>query len=344
MIDEREANDAPRANVEPGVDTDRSANAPPRANDEPSARVEPRPAAVVPLSELSDYEVAEQNFDVRGWDVLAGGGERIGAVTDLLVDVTKLKVRYVAVRLDVKPEARHVLVPIGLTKLDGARRAVLVDSLSQAVMWALPKYEGGELSREAENTLRASLQAAIPAADFYEHPHFDDARFYGDYRPADRAVLQRRGTLSGQAPPLNDQAPPLSRLKNVDDFEIAPGSPDIRGWKIVGAEGTKIGTVQDLLVDLAAKKVRYLEIDVVEDIKGIERTLLPVGLAIIDREDKIVFIPEVSATTLGRLPAYRGEPVDRAYERALLQAIPPRYGAPVSTGAFYDHRYFEDRR
>ena len=56
-----------------------------------------RTAAVTPLSELSDYEVAEQHYDVRGWDVLASGGEKVGEVTDLLVDVAKLKVRYLAV-------------------------------------------------------------------------------------------------------------------------------------------------------------------------------------------------------------------------------------------------------
>ena len=155
--------------------------------------------------------------------------------------------------------------------------------------------------------------------------------------PADR-TLQRRDAPA-------EQAPSLSRLKNLDDFQVAPGSADIRGWKVVGAEGAKVGTVEDLLVDTAANKVRYLEVDVESaGVAGAERALLPVGLAIIDREDKIVFVPEIGTATIGQLPPYRGEPVDRAYERSVLEAIPPRHEPPASTRAFYESRYFDDGR
>jgi photosynthetic reaction center H subunit len=298
-----------------------------------------RTGALMQLSELSDYEVAERHYDVRGWDVHASGGEKLGEVTDLLVDISKLKVRYLAVRLDAEAAAgRHVLLPIGLAKLDGARRAVLIDSLSQQVILALPRYEGGEVSRERETTLRATLQAAIPAGDFYEHPHFDESGFYGDYRHVGRSVLRRRDAAA-------EQAPSFSRLKNMEDFEVAAGSPDVRGWKVVGAEGTKVGKVEDFLVDTAAKKVRYLEVDIEgAGVAGAGRALLPIGLAIVDHEDEIVFVPEIGAAAIKRLPPYRGEPVDRAYERAVLEAIPPRQALPASTHAFYDSRYFDDRQ
>ena len=102
----------------------------------------------------------------------------------------------------------------------------------------------------------------------------------------------------------------------------------------MGAEGAKVGTVEDLLVDTAANKARYLEVDVASaGVAGAERALLPVGLAIIDREDKIVFVPEIGTATIGRLPPYRGEPVDRAYERSLLEAIPPRHESPAIDSA-----------
>jgi photosynthetic reaction center H subunit len=296
-----------------------------------------RTAAITPLSALPDCEVAERHYDVRGWDVLASGGEKVGEVTDLLVDVAKLKVRYLAVRVDADPAARHVLLPVGLAKLDETQRAVLLDSLSQPVILALPKYEGGEVTRERETTLRATLQAAIPAGEFYDHPHFDETRFYGDYRSAERSLLQRRDSAV-------EEAPRFTRLKNLDDFQVAPGSPDIRGWKVVGAEGEKVGTVEDFLVDTTAQKVRYLELDIEAAGAAAGRTLLPVGLAIVDREDKIVFVPEIGAATIGRLPPYRGEPVDRAYERALLDAIPPPRETTGPMRAFYESRYFDDRR
>jgi len=52
------------------------------------------------LGELNEYERAGGSLDVRGWDVVASGGERLGAVCDLLVDPGARRVRYLEVELD----------------------------------------------------------------------------------------------------------------------------------------------------------------------------------------------------------------------------------------------------
>ncbi len=57
-------------------------------------------SAVVPLSRLPGYKVADGDPDVRGWEVVAGDGRRIGKVEDLLVDTAAMQVRYLAVALD----------------------------------------------------------------------------------------------------------------------------------------------------------------------------------------------------------------------------------------------------
>lgn len=50
---------------------------------------------------------------------------------------------------------------------------------------------------------------------------------------------------------------PLSHLHN---YRISEGDPDVRGWEVFGADGRKIGVVDDLLVDTEARQVRYLDV------------------------------------------------------------------------------------
>ena len=50
-------------------------------------------------------------------------------------------------------------------------------------------------------------------------------------------------------------------LDQLDDFRVASGDPDVRGWEVVGSDGGKIGEVDELLVDTRAMKVRYLDVD-----------------------------------------------------------------------------------
>lgn len=52
----------------------------------------------------------------------------------------------------------------------------------------------------------------------------------------------------------------VAALRNLQGYRVAEGDPDIRGWEVVGGDGRRIGEVNDLLVDTAAGKVRYLDI------------------------------------------------------------------------------------
>lgn len=52
------------------------------------------------IEELSGFAVAEDEPDVRGWEVIARDGRRAGVVEDLLVDTEDPQVRYLEVRLD----------------------------------------------------------------------------------------------------------------------------------------------------------------------------------------------------------------------------------------------------
>jgi uncharacterized protein (TIGR02271 family) len=110
-------------------------------------------ANLKPLSRLDDFRVAEHDQDVRGWDVVARDGKKIGNVDDLLVDVTMRKVRYLGVDLDRGLFASlfsgghggHVLVPI--EEVEIRANEVLVNSIASSEASSLPAYDFDTFSR-----------------------------------------------------------------------------------------------------------------------------------------------------------------------------------------------------
>lgn len=97
-----------------------------------------------PLSELYDFEVADDSPDVRGWEVTAAGGERIGRVIDLLVDTRLMTTRYLLVdRVTAPPpgSSRRVALPVGSAQVDENDRVVQV-ALTAADAGALEPYTG----------------------------------------------------------------------------------------------------------------------------------------------------------------------------------------------------------
>lgn len=145
---------------------------------------------VIPLDQLDDFEVAEGDPDIRGWDVHTADGRRIGEVDDLLVDRLAMKVRYLDVDLDDEvdrsAEDRHILVPIGYARLDEADDRVVVDSLTRADLEAMPLYDHAPVTREYETRLRDRFdrgrELPTTADDFYASDIYDPDRFYGPRR------------------------------------------------------------------------------------------------------------------------------------------------------------------
>lgn len=162
---------------------------------------------VVRLKDLKDYTVAKGDPDVRGWNVYANDGRRIGEVDELLVDVEAMKVRYLDVDLDrdvlsatggqlggaaapaaTAPGTRsgHILLPIGSARLDEREDRVVVDLL-HSLVGGLPSYDHGPLTREYETSVRQHFDRDYrhdPASDrdFYNHDLYNDDRFWSPRR------------------------------------------------------------------------------------------------------------------------------------------------------------------
>ena len=113
----------------------------------------------------------------------------------------------------------------------------------------------------------------------------------------------------------------IAPLSELDDFKVADGNPDIRGWDVMTQDGRTVGEVDELLVDTSAMKVRYMAIDLDDDVAGSDRkVLVPISAAQLDVDDQRVLVIGISAEQFATLPEYRREAFDRDYDKRQVQA------------------------
>ncbi len=157
-----------------------------------------------------------------------------------------------------------------------------------------------------------------------------------------------RGAAAGGAVRSDDDSKRLCRLGDMSDYEVADEDPDIRGWDVLGENGEKIGTVEELIVDTSTMKVRYLDIDLDDSvIEGNEErhVLIPIGAAKLDDDDDNVFVQGLDRRVVNRFPAYKDrQPVTRDYENQIRSTLSPGYNTAGSKENFYEHEHFDEKR
>lgn len=200
-------------------------------------------ARLTALHDLKDFKVADDNLDVRGWEVIGSDGQRIGKVDDLIVDRELMKVRYLDIDVDknrVLPDtdARHILLPIGAAQLDDDSDQVFV-AMDQTALSRFPFYRGGTVDPEYEYRVMHAITSpnenyisssaapmAAPSADFYSREHFDENRFYrnrsrrdAQSRPHDTQTTHYQTTGASQgvggSPPIQEDIATIERLRQM---------------------------------------------------------------------------------------------------------------------------------
>src|ERR1043165_5074798 len=115
------------------------------------------------------------------------------------------------------------------------------------------------------------------------------------------------------------------RLQELDhsNFEIVKGDSDIRGWDVRFRNGEKIGSVEELILDAKAKKVRYMVVDLDENELRLEhrKIVVPIGLAELDKEHDDVLMPNVSVDQLCTLPEYKRDMITPDVERNISATL-----------------------
>ncbi|SRR5690606_4174006 len=159
------------------------------------------------LDELSDYKVASDDPDVRGWDVRDADNRVIGKVENLLVNKNLERVVYLDVHVDKtiidarhdpygrpnhidirefvnKDGENHVIVPIGMVNLDKEHKNILANGIDHRTFSETKRYRHGEtLNRDYEEVVLKSYNRAnapypnIDDESFYERDEFDRNRY-----------------------------------------------------------------------------------------------------------------------------------------------------------------------
>lgn len=147
----------------------------------------------------SDYEIAEGQPDIRGWDVKDENGKQIGEIEELIFDENARKVRYMVVDLEDNEfdlDDREVLLPIGMAQLHKDDDDVLLPGVTAAQLSALPDYDDDSLSGDFEDKVRGVFgysgaagagTAALSSTrgdEYYNHDHFNEDNLYRNRRGA----------------------------------------------------------------------------------------------------------------------------------------------------------------
>lgn len=148
----------------------------------------------------------------------------------------------------------------------------------------------------------------------------------------------------------------IAPLSALDDFEVAEGYPDIRGWRVASADGQEVGKVRDLLIDVDQMRTRYLEVRLTKQVAaapGDRDVLVPIGTAQVgEGKDEVVRVP-LTAERFGLLPLYERGRLTRTHELEVRRHFSlGEAAAAAATGAvagaatrgFYDDEGYDDRR
>jgi photosynthetic reaction center H subunit len=137
---------------------------------------------------------------------------------------------------------------------------------------------------------------------------------------------------------MNDAIDRVVPLDQLSDYRVAEGNPDVRGWEVLDANGRRIGEVDNLLIDTAAMKVRYLDVDLAEDVAGEDRDrhiLVPIGYARLDEAEDHVFVDSLDREQLRAMPVYDHTPLTRDYETSVRRRFDQTYTGTSPERDFY---------
>jgi hypothetical protein len=165
------------------------------------------------LHDTSKYTVAEDDPDVRGWEVVGSDGAKIGRVDDLIIDPQAKKVRYLDVEVDnnfiSQQQGKYLLIPIGMADLHEKDDQIVVHNISAGTLANHSFHSGGPITREYEESVRTSMAGSSINADpkgfgsignsFYNQSSFDEDKFHSAFR----ARRGQRGFKSGLPDNLN---------------------------------------------------------------------------------------------------------------------------------------------
>lgn len=153
----------------------------------------------------------------------------------------------------------------------------------------------------------------------------------------------------------------LYNLDELSDYKVASEDPDVRSWDVRDADNRVIGKVDSLLVNKAARRVVYLDVEVDNTIidanhdpygrpqnveirefvnkDGENHVIVPIGMVNLDTENKTVMANGINHRTFAETKRYhKGDTINREYETVVLDSY-TRENPPAEV--YEDDRFYE---
>lgn len=134
------------------------------------------------------------------------------------------------------------------------------------------------------------------------------------------------------------------------DYKVSEGQANINGWPVEDTRGKALGKVRDLLFDPAENAIRYIIVDLADEISGEKdkAVLFPIGYVELAQGSKKIFLLDIEQIRYVALPRYIIGEVTRETEtkiRSLLvsSSTSSSEGQPVEAvhSIFYKHHHFD---
>ena len=136
---------------------------------------------------------------------------------------------------------------------------------------------------------------------------------------------------------MTDTNKNLFYLDELSGYKVADDYSDVRGWDVKDANNRTIGKVDHLLVNKIAERVVYLDVEVDSALieeghntyqassgdgvhefvnkDGENHLIIPIGMANIDEENKLVNTNQIDSSTFAKTKRFRkGDDIDFNYE------------------------------
>jgi hypothetical protein len=240
-------------------------------------------------------------------------GELFGALSEERSGL----IRYLDVALD--GAAKHVLVPIGHTRIDqeSVQPRVRLRAATFEDLLEIPDYNPKETALDGafHERLLQAYGRLFYGSHYYAHPAYDHSALYAGESP----VLVPEGGMEGAESPPAASVTELTKTGRSVDPEH-----DLRGLQVEDVSGEDVGVVTDLLVDVRAGQPRYALVELAEPRRS---TAIPLGYLARSPDGERARALELTVEDIRLLPPYEA-PLTREGENRLLAGLERRLSGP----------------
>jgi len=163
---------------------------------------------------------------------------------------------------------------------------------------------------------------------------------------------------------MKDKERNLYYLNELSDYKVASDDPDVRGWEVKDKDRRTVGKIDNLLVNKSSERVVYLDVEVDNSIieanhkpysqsaesgvheflnkDGENHLIIPIGLATLDKENKIVNTESIDYRTFAEAKRFKkGDDIKRDYEIIILDNYNRDQATHPEDDSFYESKDFD---